>query len=136
MSKIWLRQSLDIMVSYHYIQYQKTLMIQSWENLFKDGYTVRQTDGRDWFYRTLSNERRVSKIKLNISRIVSKQVIQFQQGTLNKCRVSFEKILRFLSKSVITNFLINLQLIKSNPNVTGLYQKKFLVTAKFPVYLL
>ena len=27
--KIWLRQSLDIMVSYHDIQYQKKLMIQS-----------------------------------------------------------------------------------------------------------
>ena len=28
-SKIWLRQSLDIMVSYHHVQYQKKLMIQS-----------------------------------------------------------------------------------------------------------
>ena len=28
-SKIWLRQSLDIMVSYHIAQYQKKLMIQS-----------------------------------------------------------------------------------------------------------
>ena len=28
-SKIWLRQSLDIMVSYHDLQYQKKLMIQS-----------------------------------------------------------------------------------------------------------
>ena len=28
-SKIWLRQSLDIMVSYHHVQYQKTLIIQS-----------------------------------------------------------------------------------------------------------
>ena len=27
--KIWLRQSLDIMVSYHHVQYQKKLMIQS-----------------------------------------------------------------------------------------------------------
>ena len=26
-SKIWLRQSLDIMVSYHHVQYQKKLMI-------------------------------------------------------------------------------------------------------------
>ena len=28
-SNIWLRQSLDIMVSYHHVQYQKQLMIQS-----------------------------------------------------------------------------------------------------------
>ena len=28
-SKIWLRQSLDFNVSYHHVQYQKKLMIQS-----------------------------------------------------------------------------------------------------------
>ena len=28
-SKIWLGQSLDIMVSYHHVQYQKNLLIQS-----------------------------------------------------------------------------------------------------------
>ena len=28
-AKIWLRQSLDIMVSHHHVQYQKKLMIQS-----------------------------------------------------------------------------------------------------------
>ena len=28
-SKIWLRQSLDIMVSYYHVQYQKKLIIQS-----------------------------------------------------------------------------------------------------------
>ena len=38
-SKIWLRQSLDIMVSYHHLQYQKKLVIQSWENLVTDGRT-------------------------------------------------------------------------------------------------
>ena len=40
--KIWLRQSLDIMVNYHHAKYQDKLKIQSWENLVKDG----QTDGR------------------------------------------------------------------------------------------
>ena len=35
--KIWLRQLLDIMVSYHHVQYKKKLMIQSWENLVADG---------------------------------------------------------------------------------------------------
>ena len=28
-SKIWLRQSLDVMISYHHVQHQKNLMIQS-----------------------------------------------------------------------------------------------------------
>ena len=43
-SKIWLHQSQYIMVSYHHVQYQKKLMIQSWENLVKDGRTDRRTD--------------------------------------------------------------------------------------------
>ena len=41
-SKIWFGQSLDIMISYHHEQYQKKLMIQSWENLV----TEWRTDGR------------------------------------------------------------------------------------------
>ena len=41
---IWLRQSLDIMVSYHHVQYQKKLMIQFWENLVMDGWTDGHTD--------------------------------------------------------------------------------------------
>ena len=28
-SEIWLRQSLNIMISYHHVQYQKKLIIQS-----------------------------------------------------------------------------------------------------------
>ena len=43
-SKIWLRQSLDVMVSYQHVQYQKKLMIQSWENLVTDGQNDRQPD--------------------------------------------------------------------------------------------
>ena len=43
-SKIWRRQLLDIMVSYHHVQYQKKLMIQSWSNLVTDGRTDGQTD--------------------------------------------------------------------------------------------
>ena len=43
-SKIW--QSLDIMVSYHHAQYQKKLMILSWENLVTEGRTDRRTDRR------------------------------------------------------------------------------------------
>ena len=49
LKKIWLRHSLYIMVSYHHIQYQKQLTIQSWENLVMDGWN----DGREWFHRTL-----------------------------------------------------------------------------------
>ena len=45
-SKIWLRQSLDIIVSYHHAQHQKKLMIQSWENVVTDGHTDGQTDER------------------------------------------------------------------------------------------
>ena len=49
--KIWLRQSLDIMVSYYHVQYQKKLIIQSWENFVMD----RQADVQEWFHRTLSD---------------------------------------------------------------------------------
>ena len=45
-SKIWLRQSLDLMLSYHHVQYQEKLMIQSWENLVTDERTDGRTDGR------------------------------------------------------------------------------------------
>ena len=38
-SKIWLPQSLDIMVSYHHVQYQKQLIIQLWQKLVTDGET-------------------------------------------------------------------------------------------------
>ena len=51
--KIWLRQSLNTMFSYH-VQYQKKLMIQSWENL-TDGRTDGQIDGQEWFHRMLSD---------------------------------------------------------------------------------
>ena len=36
-SKIWLSQSLDVMDSYNHVQYQKNLLIQSWENLVTNG---------------------------------------------------------------------------------------------------
>ena len=54
-SKIWLRQSLDMMVSYHHVHYQKKLMIQSWESLVTD----RQTDKSDFIgrYRLTSSVR-------------------------------------------------------------------------------
>ena len=39
-------QSLDMMVSYYHVQYQKKLMIQSWENVGMDRRTDRRTDRR------------------------------------------------------------------------------------------
>ena len=52
LTKIWLRQSLDIMDSYYHAQYQKKLMIQSWENLvmdeWPDGRTDTQTEKSDF----------------------------------------------------------------------------------------
>ena len=50
-SKIWLRQSLDVMVSYHHKQYQEKLLIQSWENLVTDGQIDGQTDESDFIGR-------------------------------------------------------------------------------------
>ena len=40
--KIWLHQSLDFMVNYYHVKYQKKLMIQSWENLVTEGWTNRR----------------------------------------------------------------------------------------------
>ena len=60
-SKTWLCQSLDIMVSYHHVQYQIKKMIQSWENLVTDGQTDGRMDGWEWFHRTLSDWRWASK---------------------------------------------------------------------------
>ena len=55
--KIWLCQSLNVMVSYHHVQYQKKLMIQSCKNLVMDRQTDRQTGigGQEWFHRKLSD---------------------------------------------------------------------------------
>ena len=59
-SKIWLRQLLDIMVSYYHVQCQKKLVIQSWENLVTDGQTDRRTDCQtNWS--DLSDKRRAYK---------------------------------------------------------------------------
>ena len=45
-SKVWFRKSPDIMVSYHRVQYQENLAIQSWEKLVTDGQTGGGTDGQ------------------------------------------------------------------------------------------
>ena len=43
-SKVWLHQSLDIMVSYHHVQYQKKLI----DSILSDGRTGRQRDKSDF----------------------------------------------------------------------------------------
>ena len=53
LKKLWLCQSLDTMVSYHHVQYQKKLMIQSRVNLVTNGQTGIQTDGRERFHRPM-----------------------------------------------------------------------------------
>ena len=58
-SKIWLCHSLDVMFSYHHVQYQKKLMIQSWENLVTDG----QTDKSDLVGRSPTNAETCTKNK-------------------------------------------------------------------------
>ena len=66
-SKIWLRQSLAIMVSYHHVQYQKKLMTQSWDNFVTDRRTEGRTEGREWLHRTMSTnvERPTKNVHIN-----------------------------------------------------------------------
>ena len=61
-SKSWLCHSLDVMVSYYHVQYQKKPMIQSWENLVTDG----QTDKSDFIGRCPTNVERFIFIRRSI----------------------------------------------------------------------
>ena len=55
--------SLDIMVSYHHVHYQKKLMIQCWENLVTDKRTDRQqTDESDFIGRYPTNVERPKSV--------------------------------------------------------------------------
>ena len=54
------------MVSYHYVQYQKKLMVQYWENLVTDEQTTdRQTDESDFIRSCQSNIKHTKKSALN-----------------------------------------------------------------------
>lgn len=44
-SKVWLHQSLDTMIGYRHVKYQKKLIIQSWEKLETDVRMDEQTHG-------------------------------------------------------------------------------------------
>ena len=63
------------MVNYHYVQYQKKLMTQSWENLVTDGTdgkTDGQTDESDFIGRCLTKKIKTkSKIKLNSKHVLT-----------------------------------------------------------------
>ena len=90
-SKIWLRQSLDLMFSYHHVQYQKKLMILSWENLVTDGQA-------DW--------------PTNVERPkTSKQNKDFTLWTVSIC---FEKKtpLNYTKKYSITTIIVMLWYLK------------------------
>ena len=47
------------------------------------------------------------KNKSNILTTVSNQIIQIQEDILNKCRMLFEKKIRFLSKRIISDNVIS-----------------------------
>ena len=84
--KLWLpncflqnlaHQSLDVMVSFHHVQHQKKLSIQSLENLVTAGQTEGQTDGQEWFH-TLSDYHWASDKRKN------KQLLTFPYIILKK----------------------------------------------------
>ena len=57
-STISFRQSLDTMVSYHHVQNQDTIIIQSSENLVKDRRTGRRTYRRNIVKRPIKNNKK------------------------------------------------------------------------------
>ena len=64
------------------------------------------------------------KIKLNILRIFKPNNPESVRH-LEQMWILFEQVWKFLSRSIISNFLKHLHLIKSILNVTGPYQKVF-----------
>ena len=56
------------MVSYHHVQYQKKLMIQSWENLVTDRQTDRRTD------RQTDESDFIGRCPTNVKRPIIKEV--------------------------------------------------------------
>ena len=70
-------------------------------------------------------------MKLNISRIFKPNNPESMRH-LEQMWILFEQVLKFLSRSIISNFLKYLHLIKSILNVVGPYQKVFSIK-KFPI---
>ena len=71
-SKIWLCYSVDILNSYHHVQYQKKLVIKSWQDLVTDGWTDWRTD-RPMDRQTI---RQLRVISLDLVRLTSS--VQYQ----------------------------------------------------------
>ena len=101
-SKIWFRQSLDIIVSYHHVQYQKKPMIQSWENLVTDGRTNGRTDGQtdqqtNWWARVISEY----VVRLTSS-VLPTSIAEFEQVSViweaHIFKVTFRKTVSHFSK--------------------------------------
>ena len=74
------------MVSYHHVQYQKKLMIQSWKNLVSDGLTdgqtERQTDESDFIGRCLTN---IERPILNRVLYLNKKLYSFGLSNTHLC---------------------------------------------------
>ena len=75
------------MGSYHHVQYQKNLMIQSWENLVTDTPMSRQTDESDFIGRCTTNTKRTTtldspmtslKLNLFLNSVISKYSSKFE----------------------------------------------------------
>ena len=108
-SKIWLRHSLDVMVSYHHVQYQKKLMIRSWENLVTDRRTDRRTDKSDFIGRCPTNVERPKTVGLqkqplallpkNVCKISAKPHMFFKIN--RKSLKSFHKLTFIVSQFLV-----------------------------------
>ena len=66
-SKLWLCQSLDVMVSYHHVQYQKKLILTKTSDGWTDGQTEAQTEESDFIGRYPTN---VKRSKINSQEIL------------------------------------------------------------------
>ena len=97
------------MVSYHHVQYQKKLMIQSWKNLVSDGLTdgqrERQTDESDFIGRCLTN---IERPILNRVLYLNKKLYSFGLSNTHLCsfcKMEGENISPIISLHSYTRYL-------------------------------
>ena len=114
--KLWLpncflqnlaHQSLDVMVSFHHVQHQKKLSIQSLENLVTDGQTEGQTDGQEWFH-TLSDYHWASDKRKN------KQLLTFPYIILKKKTMKLDIVISSVTFEQISYLVLIMKLHKIN----------------------
>ena len=88
-SKIWLSQSLD-KVSYHLVQYQKKIMIQSWE-WWADKQTDEQMDYSDFIGCCLNNNKHPKSKTVSVpSSIIKYLVVLFSRFPIKlTCCITF-----------------------------------------------